>query len=52
MTPALRTQNWLVRYRLYHIPFWLVYNYLTRVVVNGNPVRVVHVLLYLPLNIK
>ena len=52
MTPARPAQNWLVRYRLYHIPFWLVYNYLMWVVAMGNPVRVFHDLQYPPLTVK
>ena len=52
MTPAHHRQNWLVRYRLYHIPFWLVYNYLMWVVALGNPVRVYHDLVYPPLTVK
>lgn len=31
-------QNWLVRYKLYHIPFWLVYHYVWWATVIGNPV--------------
>jgi sensor histidine kinase YesM len=30
-------QNWLVRYKLYHIPFWLVYHYLWWATTIGNP---------------
>jgi len=41
-----------VRYRLYHIPFWLVYNYLMWVMAIGNPVRAAHDLLYFPLTVK
>jgi len=52
MTSDTHRQNWFIRYRLYHIPFWLVYNYLTWVVVIGNPVRAFHDLLYLPLTVK
>ena len=52
MTPALHKQNWFIRYRLYHIPFWLVYNYIMWVVALGNPVRVFHDLTYLPLTVK
>jgi two-component system LytT family sensor kinase len=52
MTPALARQHWLVRYRLYHLPFWLGYNYLMWVVAFGNPVRVYHDLIYPPLTVK
>jgi two-component system, LytTR family, sensor kinase len=52
MTSGVDTRNWFVRYRLYHIPFWLLYNYLMRVVTIGNPIQVAHDLLYLPFTIK
>ena len=28
MAPVLSQQNWLIRYKLYHLPFWMLYNYL------------------------
>jgi len=28
MAPIISRQNWLIKYKLYHIPFWMVYNYL------------------------
>lgn len=52
MTPAPPRRHWLVRYRLYHIPFWLGYNYLMWVVALGNPIRVYHDLIYPPLTVK
>ncbi|HEX3935195.1 MAG TPA: histidine kinase [Puia sp.] len=52
MTPGHPTRNWFVRYRLYHIPFWLVYNYLMWVVAIGNPIRAAHDLLYFPFTVK
>jgi len=35
-------QNWLIRYKLYHIPFWILYNYVWWVVAIGNPVNAAH----------
>lgn len=29
--------NWLVRYKLYHIPFWMLYNYLWWAIQSGDP---------------
>ena len=28
MAPIISRQNWLIKYKLYHIPFWLLYSYL------------------------
>lgn len=52
MTSTLHKQHWFIRSRLYHIPFWLVYNYIMWVVALGNPVRVFHDLVYPPLTVK
>jgi two-component system, LytTR family, sensor kinase len=52
MTPGVDTRNWFVRYRLYHIPFWLVYNYLLWVVTIGNPIKALHDIFYLPFTVK
>jgi two-component system LytT family sensor kinase len=52
MTSGAATRNWFVRYKLYHIPFWLVYNYLMWAVTIGNPVRAAQDLMYLPLTVK
>jgi two-component system LytT family sensor kinase len=35
-------QNWLIRYKLYHIPFWILYNYVWWVVAIGDPVNAAH----------
>lgn len=32
-------QSWLIRYKLYHIPFWCLYHYLWWVVAMGNPLK-------------
>ena len=46
------TRNWLIRYKLYHLPFLAVYNYLTWAVTVGNPVRAATDLLYPPFTVK
>ncbi len=28
MAPIISRQNWFIKYKLYHIPFWLLYSYL------------------------
>lgn len=33
--------GWFFRYKLYHIPFWIVYHYIWWVVAVGNPFKVV-----------
>lgn len=45
-------QNWFIRYKLYHIPFWLAYHYVWWIVTLGNPVKVWQALLVLPYAIK
>ncbi|HLZ89356.1 MAG TPA: histidine kinase [Puia sp.] len=52
MTAGHDTRNWLIRYKLYHLPFWGVYNYFSWVVTVGNPFRATHDLLYLPFTVK
>lgn len=36
--------HWFFRYKLYHIPFWIVYHYIWWVVALGNPVKVAEAL--------
>jgi two-component system LytT family sensor kinase len=45
-------QNWLFKYKLYHIPFWFLYNYLLWVVAIGNPLTAAHDILFTPFAIK
>src|SRR5882724_2086426 len=45
-------RNWFIRYKLYHLPFWLVYNFFSWSVVVGNPVKAGHDLLYPPFTVK
>lgn len=43
-TPSPARAHWFFRYKLYHIPFWIVYHYIWWVVALGNPVKVVEAL--------
>jgi two-component system, LytTR family, sensor kinase len=52
MTIGHDTRHWLIRYKLYHLPFWFVYSYLTWVIVVGNPVKAANDLLYFPFTVK
>jgi sensor histidine kinase YesM len=45
-------QSWLVRYKLYHIPFWLVYHYLWWATTIGNPAAAAANILFSPFAIK
>ena len=38
MTLIPSHQNWLIRYKLYHIPFWMLYNYLFWALQVNSPV--------------
>jgi two-component system, LytTR family, sensor kinase len=42
----------IIKYRLYHIPFWLLYNYLLWVIAIGNPLKAAHDILLTPFGIK
>ncbi|SEI38951.1 Histidine kinase [Dyadobacter sp. SG02] len=42
-SPPVRA-HWFFRYKLYHIPFWIVYHYIWWVVALGNPVKVLEAL--------
>jgi two-component system LytT family sensor kinase len=44
--------NWLVRYKLYHIPFWLVYHYLWWATTLGNPAKAASSIFFTPFAIK
>ena len=46
------TRNWFIRYKLYHLPFWAVYNYFSWAVTVGNPIRAANDLVYLPFTVK
>jgi hypothetical protein len=45
-------QSWLFRYKLYHIPFWILYNYLWWAVQSGDPVHVARDAFFSPYTIK
>ncbi len=45
-------QNRLIRYKLYHIPFWFLYNYLWWVVTIGDPVKAAVAIFYSPFSVK
>lgn len=46
------SKNWFYRYRLYHIPFWIVYNFIWWAVALGNPIKAFHALFFSPFSIK
>ncbi len=52
MTQNLTSQNWLIKYKIYHLPFWFVYHYLWWTVAVGNPIKAAGFLLYTPLLLK
>ena len=38
--------NWLLRYKLYHLPFWMVYHYLWWVIAIGSPTEAASSILF------
>ena len=44
--------KWASKYKLYHIPFWLFYNYLLWVLAIGNPAKAASTLLFTPMIVK
>src|ERR1700744_5140218 len=42
MAFAQYKQNWFIRYKLYHIPFWLLYNYIFWALYTGSPYEAAH----------
>ncbi|WP_153799753.1 sensor histidine kinase [Foetidibacter luteolus] len=52
MLKANQGQSWLVKYKLYHIPFWLLYHYVWWTVAVGNPLKAASSMFYPPLTIK
>jgi len=44
--------RWVFKYKLYHIPFWLLYNYLLWVLATGNPAKAANSLLFTPMIAK
>ncbi|WDF80455.1 histidine kinase [Mucilaginibacter sp. KACC 22773] len=45
-------QNWLIRYKLYHLPFWFLYNYLWWVFSQGDPIGVARSIFFSPYTVK
>jgi two-component system LytT family sensor kinase len=45
-------QHWFIRYRLYHVPFWLVYHYLWWATTIGSPIRAATSIFSTPFAIK
>jgi two-component system LytT family sensor kinase len=51
--PDLKSnQNWFIKYKLYHIPFWLFYNYIWWMVVVGDPKEAASEILFTPFSVK
>ncbi|GAB3900704.1 histidine kinase [Larkinella knui] len=46
------TQNWFIKYKLYHIPFWFLYNYLWWVIAIGNPFKAATSIFFTPFSVK
>jgi len=42
MAFAHSRQNWFIRYKLYHIPFWILYNYVLWALYTGSPYEAAH----------
>lgn len=52
VTTDTANQNWFFRYKLYHIPFWCVYQYLWWVIAIGNPVKAAASILFTAMSVK
>lgn len=46
------SNNWFVKYKLYHIPFWCLYHYIWWVVTIGNPVKAFTAIFLSPYGLK
>jgi len=44
--------NWVTKYKLYHIPFWLAYNYAWWAIQSSDPAGVVRAAFYSPYTVK
>ncbi|HEY9195973.1 MAG TPA: histidine kinase [Mucilaginibacter sp.] len=42
MTNRHNSQHWITRYKLYHIPFWILYHYMWWVMASGSLVNAAH----------
>lgn len=45
-------QNWFIKYKLYHIPFWVLYNYMWWLVQSRDFLGVLHEAFYSPYSLK
>jgi len=45
-------QHWLIKYRLYHIPFWFSYHYLLWTITIGNPIKAANTMFNSPYTVK
>lgn len=45
-------RNWIVKYKLYHIPIWLLYNYLWWIVQSSNPLQTTTAAFFSPYTVK
>lgn len=52
LTNHASNQNWFFKYKIYHLPFWLVYHYLWWTIGLGSPAKALSSLLSLPYTIK
>lgn len=46
------TNNWFFKYKLYHIPFWCVYNFLWWIIASGTAVKAANLILFSPYSTK
>jgi hypothetical protein len=44
--------DWVIKYKLYHIPFWFLYHYFLWTVTIGNPIKAANSMLFTPFAIK
>ena len=44
--------NWLFKYKLYHIPFWCVYHYLWWLLAVGDPLKAAHSMFFSAYTVK
>lgn len=44
--------NWFFKYKIYHLPFWFLYNYWWWVVAVGNPVKAANAIIFTPFVVK
>lgn len=43
---SISRQNWLIKYKLYHIPFWMLYNYLLWSLAIDSPYNAMHTIFF------